>query len=64
MEGLEVLSPDFIGIAIKSLPIEDVLNLIDTNKTWRNWAKGNIDYISDEYGYPRAKSLPELIDYT
>lgn len=64
MEGLEVLSPDFIEIVMKSIPIEDVLNLIDTNKTWRNWAKDHINYISDEYSYPRAKSIEELIDYT
>lgn len=64
MEGLEVISPDFIEIAIKSMPFEEMMALAETNKTWRDWVKNHLDFISDEYGLPYAKSLQELTDYT
>jgi hypothetical protein len=64
MEGLEIISPDFIEIAIKSMTLGDVAASAATNKTWRDWTDSHLDYIADEYSLPRAKSVKQLVDYS
>lgn len=64
MEGAEVILPDFIAIALKSIPFEEMVALSETNKIWSDWVGNHLNIIANEYGLPYGKSLRELIDYT
>lgn len=61
--GLEYL-PDFMRTAIKSMPLGDMAAIADTNKTWNDWVKNNLNLISLEYELPYGKSIQEIIDYS
>lgn len=61
---MEDIVPDFLGIAIDKIPLDDLISLSETNKTWNTWMRNNLNNVAGKYNLPYAKSIDELVSYT